>query len=555
MGCGSSVPSPRQQQQQPNGTGAAANGNGNCVKPSLDRPVRENNIPVLPLKTAVAAANDHRGGNYLTVTSFSGLTMTPPKGGAEARRTSRAQDMLLELSKLRLLEEEQTIQSEQTRSLMGEILSEPNARPGARGKTLKSPRPPMSARRLSGVGSPTNLNLAANADVVDGGVVFGEICARMDAGGMDEPMMITRFDLPLSPILASGDLGAFSLNAPRGNGSPDPGVRRSSLGQVRHRPRDDVIRSYEFRTLLGHASRVKCMAVSPSERHYVSCCHDETAATMYDIFTGRDVVTFFGHEDTIIGAAFSRDGRTLATTSRDNSMILWDAVTGRRLFIFDHDKVVICCAFSHDSRHLVSGCQDMVCRVWDIKKRKEVVAFTEHEGIIVCITWAPGDNLIVSGAADQTVRIWSSKSGVAVQKLTGHTGIVLSCEVSSSGDHIVSNDEKVIKVWELHSGRCVNTMDVMKYPSLLQGSGRGATTTRSGCKKLAWTLAAYCPSRFGFYILGVNNDRMVYVFDPFTGKEVLAFCCKFPVYCLATGPRSTVCLGDSCGNVYVVELR
>jgi WD40 repeat protein len=159
--------------------------------------------------------------------------------------------------------------------------------------------------------------------------------------------------------------------------------------------------------------------------------------------------------------------------------------------------------------------------------------------------WSPDDSCVVSGAADQTVRIWNAKTGTANRLLTGHTGIVLSCEISTNGDYIVSNDEKYIKIWDFLTGECVNTLDVAKASS--------STNHGKPSKKLAWTLCSYCPGVCGYYVIGVANDKMVTIFDPFTGSEILSLCCKFPVYCLTAGPKSKVAFGDSCGNVYIVE--
>lgn len=46
-------------------------------------------------------------------------------------------------------------------------------------------------------------------------------------------------------------------------------------------------------------------------------------------------------QDTVISACFSLDSKFLATTSRDNTMILWDAVIGQQVSVFDHEKVVL----------------------------------------------------------------------------------------------------------------------------------------------------------------------------------------------------------------------
>lgn len=323
------------------------------------------------------------------------------------------------------------------------------------------------------------------------------------------------------------------------------------------KPQDDIftppekqverkISNYTQYNLLGHSTRVKCIAIAPNEQYYVSCSNEDTAIVMYDILLGKEILSFFGHEDTIISACFSLDSKFLATTSRDNTMILWDAVIGQQISVFDHEKVVICCCFSRDGKFLVSGCQDKVCRKWDIRKRREVLAYSDHEGIIVSVSFAPDGEHICSAAADKTLKIWNSVTGTTIRTLRGHKGIVLSCTYSQDGLNIVSNDETVMKVWDVPTGECLTSLEVS---NLLQ-SGK-----RNTAKKLAWTLSTYSPGQFGFYVVAVCNDRVVHIFHPITGKEVLSFYSKAPVYCLSSGFDCKMAFGDSYGNIYIVILN
>uniref|UniRef100_A0A6T2BQG3 Uncharacterized protein n=1 Tax=Eutreptiella gymnastica TaxID=73025 RepID=A0A6T2BQG3_9EUGL len=352
---------------------------------------------------------------------------------------------------------------------------------------------------------------------------FGDFCARMESTLDDE--IVERHSHSQSFAKSSCSVSS-SLVSPV-------------------KPRHHYIRSYSQYTLLGHANRVKCVALAPSERYYVSCAYEDMAVSMHDVYSGKEMTSFFGHEDTVIGASFSLDSKMVATTSRDNSMILWDAVTGRQLFIFDHDKVVICCSFSHDSRFLLSGCQDFVCRVWDTRRRRELLAFAEHDGIIVSLAWAPDDGAVASASADHTVRIWDPRTGQALRTLEGHDGIVLSCQFSLPGDHVLSNDEKVLKVWEWASGACVSRIDINDVKPCPEAPVR----------KLTWTMSSYCPGVCGFFIVGVANDKTVNIYHPFTGKEMLSFCCKAPVYCLDRGEHSKLIFGDAFGNVYIVRFQ
>eukprot|EP00759_Apiculatamorpha_spiralis_P021732 PhF_6_TR26317/c0_g1_i2/m.37829 len=227
-------------------------------------------------------------------------------------------------------------------------------------------------------------------------------------------------------------------------------------------PTFHTIHTHDMYTLIGHASRVKCIAMTPQERHFVSCSNEDTSVTMQDAFTGREVTSFLGHEDTIISAAFSSDYKFLATTSRDNTMILWDVVTAKQVLTFEHEKVVICCAFSRDSKFLVSGCQDKICRVWDTKRGREVLSFSQHEGIIIAVACSPVEDIVCSASADKTVRIWTMK-GELKNTLVGHTGIVLTCAFDPTGKFVVSNDEKAVKVWTVEKAECILTANVDTY--------------------------------------------------------------------------------------------
>jgi WD40 repeat protein len=267
---------------------------------------------------------------------------------------------------------------------------------------------------------------------------------------------------------------------------------------------------------------------------------------MYDLKTGKEFLYFDGHEDTIIGAHFSNDGKHLATASRDNTLILWDTVIGKQIFVFEHERIVICCCFSRDGKYIVSGCQDKVCRVWSTKKGKELLAFKEHEGIITAVSYSPDGENIVSASSDRTLRIWSSTTGTSLVTIQEHTGIVMACMYSIDGNYIVSNDEKIINVWDVKKGKVSLCLKVDDVP--FQG-------TPDATKKRTWTICSCCPGPFSFFVVAACSDRNVYILHPQSGEVILSFFCKAAVYCLSSGLRNTLALGDAFGNIYVITLN
>jgi WD40 repeat protein len=313
--------------------------------------------------------------------------------------------------------------------------------------------------------------------------------------------------------------------------------------------------------LLGHSSRVKCIAIAPGEKEFVSCSNEDASVTLSNLQTGKEMGIFTGHQDTVINAMFSSDGKYLATTSRDHTMILWDVVTAKQLLTFDHAKVVICCCFSRDSKYIATGCQDKVCRLWETRRGREVLFFSQHEGIIINMAYAPDSTHICSASADKTVRMWSTVTGKCKFVLTGHAGIVLSVSYSNDGKSVISNDEKLLKVWNAEEGNCTLTVNVDELHLRLKRTISPGTpyiasgTTAPSNKKLTWTLSCAAPGLFTQYFLVACNNRFLYLMDITTGEEVSNVFCKAPVYCLSSGFKSHVAFGDSFGNIYVVRME
>jgi WD40 repeat protein len=332
------------------------------------------------------------------------------------------------------------------------------------------------------------------------------------------------------------------------NPHPHVSAKRESIRRpvpaTPKRPPGDI-KAFSVTTRIGHSSRVKCLAVAPGEREYVSCSNDDTIVTYYDVRTSQELGIFSGHQDTVIHAVFSPCGKFLATTSRDNTLMLWDVVTQKAVLTFEHGKVVICCAFSKTSRFIATGCQDKVCRLWECRRGRELVAFAQHDGIIISLSISPDETYVVSASADKTLRIWTVAKGKVKAILRGHSHIILACNYNVDGTKIVSNDERSVRLWSAPAGtqlRCIMVDDLVKVRNLPAN------------KKQSWTLSCMAPKSFPRHFVVASNNRMVFVIDMETGTEALSVDTKAPVYCLAPGHRNVVAYGDSFGNVYFLKL-
>ncbi|CAD8117774.1 unnamed protein product [Paramecium primaurelia] len=80
-----------------------------------------------------------------------------------------------------------------------------------------------------------------------------------------------------------------------------------------------------------------------------------------------------GHTHCVWSVCFSPDGNTLASSSRDNSIRLWDVKTGQQQAIIEsHSNQVWSVCFSPDGNILAFGSGDKSIRLWDVKNEQEI---------------------------------------------------------------------------------------------------------------------------------------------------------------------------------------
>jgi WD40 repeat protein len=103
------------------------------------------------------------------------------------------------------------------------------------------------------------------------------------------------------------------------------------------------------------------------------------------------------------------DGLRLGSGSVDETVRLWDAVTGQPIGapLTGHTSFVTSVAFSPDGHRIVSGSTDDTVRLWDAGAGQQIGApLTGHTGHVRSVAFSPDGHRIVSGSTDDTLRLW-----------------------------------------------------------------------------------------------------------------------------------------------------
>jgi WD40 repeat protein len=130
---------------------------------------------------------------------------------------------------------------------------------------------------------------------------------------------------------------------------------------------------------LGHANLVDTLAFNPDGTQIVTGSHDGTVR-IWDVAKGQQLRQINAHtpanQNFVYCVTWSPNGKQVVSGSFDHSLKLWDAASGALVREFKgykekespkgHREGVYCAAFSPDGKFLASGSGDRGIKIWDV---------------------------------------------------------------------------------------------------------------------------------------------------------------------------------------------
>ncbi|MBE9094218.1 serine/threonine-protein kinase [Tychonema sp. LEGE 07203] len=197
---------------------------------------------------------------------------------------------------------------------------------------------------------------------------------------------------------------------------------------------------------------VKTLAVSPDGSIFASG-GDDNNVILWDLKTGRRMLTISAHKATVNALTFSSDGNTLASGSEDKTVRLWNAKTGSRLrTLGGHAGGVNAIALTRDGKTLASGSEDKTVRLWNLDTGEVRRIITGHGGAVNAVDFSPNGQVVASASSDNTIRLSNVQDGKRTRTFKGHSSWVRTIAFSPDSRTLISGGGEII-VWDLKTGK------------------------------------------------------------------------------------------------------
>ncbi len=204
----------------------------------------------------------------------------------------------------------------------------------------------------------------------------------------------------------------------------------------------------QIRNLTGHSQSINRLAWSPDNKTLASSSYDYTVR-LWNMLVKEDPLVLSGPTDWVTSVTWSPDGRALAAGSGDSKIWLWNTETGQIIKAFKaHTRTIFSTAWSPDGRVLASASSDTSVALWHIPSLKLLTMLQGHSGAVYRVAWSPNGRELASCSEDGTVRIWEAHSGQLKRILEGHTGPIYDLAWSPDGRILASaSQDMTIRLW------------------------------------------------------------------------------------------------------------
>ncbi len=242
----------------------------------------------------------------------------------------------------------------------------------------------------------------------------------------------------------------------------------------------DVPRGNSLGPPLRHREKIESAFISRDEKKIGAWSTNYVG--VWDLASGRQLFAPICDGVLLDYANFSPDGSLLVVCDvgvrfAKCAARLFSAADGKPLpFAFNHDDGVLFASFSPDGRRIVTASEDFTARVWDAKTGVQLIPPLKHAHQVTSAVFSPDGNWILTASVDQSARVWSAETGEPLTPPLRHVSQLRSAAFVNDGHEVLTIAVDSHQwLWKLH----VEQRSIPEISILAQVLS-GSTVTRWG---------------------------------------------------------------------------
>jgi WD40 repeat protein len=220
---------------------------------------------------------------------------------------------------------------------------------------------------------------------------------------------------------------------------------------------------------IDHVGEITAVAVAPDSRTIASGSRDRSVK-LWDAASGKLLRTLSGHRDAVLSVTFAANGATLYSGSRDGTVRAWEVANGRLVGTFNAGPPLTAGGSVNAIAALpVKGADGIAtllmaravgpANVVQLGRvggapGEAIPPLAGHLKTVRVLGFSPDGKLLASGSDDGAVKLWDAEDGSLQRTLKGYAMPVTTIAFSADSTQMLTGSEDgIAKVWDLASGK------------------------------------------------------------------------------------------------------
>lgn len=200
-------------------------------------------------------------------------------------------------------------------------------------------------------------------------------------------------------------------------------------------------------------------AFSPDDKT-IAFPGEDGAITLMDVTSAAVIRRIEGHASEVTALAFSGDGKTLASASRD-VIKLWEVDSGKLVSTYEDAGTSTSLGFSPNGRMIAAGGHHNRVTLWNVASGKLVrdIHWNSHNRTLVAYSGvfrfdADGEAISTGSGGDASTRVWDIKTGRLIRSFPSEQGYL------RSGMRFLAKPDGTITIKDAASGKLIRQLTV-----------------------------------------------------------------------------------------------